>query len=70
MLTEKEKIQRARRYMYKLSKGINPINNEFAGEDSVVANDRLKRCFEYIFELLGRDIRVMEEEEKASGKAY
>lgn len=55
MLTEKEKMQRAKMYLLKLSKGINPIDNTKT-EDSVLSNKRLMKCFEYVAEVLDKSI--------------
>lgn len=64
MLTEKEKMQRARMYMWKLKNGIDPISNRQIGDDSVLSNERLRRCFQYVFDVLGRDIEVTDAKEK------
>ncbi|MBQ8135744.1 MAG: hypothetical protein IJ192_15315 [Clostridia bacterium] len=52
MLTEKEKMLRAKMYMLKLAGGINPIDGTSVSGDSVVTNERLKNCFLYIAEVL------------------
>ena len=64
MLTEKEKRQRARTYMWKLHEGIDPISGQRIPEDSVLNNERLKRCFAYVFDVLGKSIMAMDAEEK------
>ncbi|MDD6488583.1 MAG: hypothetical protein PUG48_02050 [Clostridia bacterium] len=52
MLTEKEKMQRAKVYMLKLSAGINPIDDSNMNEDIVLKNERLSKCFAYVAEVL------------------
>ena len=52
MLTEKEKMLRAKMNMLKLAGGINPIDGTSVAEDSVITNERLKNCFLYIAEVL------------------
>lgn len=52
MLTEKEKMQRAKVYMQKLSAGINPIDDSNMNNDTVLKNERLSRCFAYVAEVL------------------
>lgn len=55
MLTEKEKMQRAKFYMLKLANGFNPIDNTKLN-DSVLQNERLIKCFEYIAGVLDNNI--------------
>lgn len=52
MLTEKEKMQRAKIYMQKLSEGINPVDDSDMSEDTVLKNERLSKCFAYVAEVL------------------
>lgn len=52
MLTEKEKMQRAKVYMQKLSAGINPIDDSDMNNDTILKNERLSRCFAYVAEVL------------------
>ena len=52
MLTEKEKMQRAKLYMLKLADGINPIDDKEMNDDIVLKNERLSKCFAYIAEVL------------------
>ncbi|MGN0471039.1 MAG: hypothetical protein ACI4GV_09030 [Acutalibacteraceae bacterium] len=52
MLTEKEKMQRAKVYMLKLSAGINPIDDSDMNNDTVLKNERLSKCFAYVAEVL------------------
>ena len=51
-------------YMWKLKNGIDPISNRQIGDDSVLSNERLRRCFQYVFDVLGRDIEVTDAKEK------
>ncbi len=51
MLTEKEKMQRAKLYMLKLSDGINPVDDKKIN-DTVYGSERLSKCFLYIAEVL------------------
>ena len=64
MLTEKEKRQRARMYMRKLYEGIDPISGVKIPEDSILNNQRLRKCFAYVFDVLGESIMSMEAREK------
>lgn len=52
MLTEKEKMQRAKVYMLKLSAGINPIDDSNMDNDTILKNERLSKCFAYVAEVL------------------
>lgn len=63
MLTEKEKVQRARMYMWKLQEGIDPITNE-STRDSMLNNERLKKCFRYVYDVLSMTLQHMDALEK------
>ena len=52
MLTEKETMLRAKMYMLKLAAGINPIDDSDISNDSALQNERLKKCFTYVAEVL------------------
>ena len=47
-MTELETMQRAKMYLDKLARGIDPITNLEVPEDSVLNNVRLARCFFYV----------------------
>lgn len=47
-MTELETMQRAKMYLNKLSRGIDPITDTEVPEDSVLNNVRLARCFSYV----------------------
>jgi hypothetical protein len=47
------KLERAKRYIDKLAKGIDPINNREMTEDTLLSNACLSRCFFYVSEVLG-----------------
>ena len=51
-MTELEIMERARLYMEKLANGINPLTDEPVGEDDVINNVRLSRCFFYVTDVL------------------
>lgn len=51
-MTELETLERARMYMEKLAKGINPIDGSVIPEEDVVNNVRLSRCFFYVADVL------------------
>lgn len=55
-MTELETMQRAKMYMDKLAKGIDPITGRELPEDSALNNVRLGRCFFYVSEVLGQVI--------------
>ena len=52
MVTDLEKIERAKMYMDKLANGINPISGEEAPEDDIINNVRLSRCFFFVSDVL------------------
>ena len=56
MMTELEKMQRAKMYIDKLANGINPIDDTNVPEDDTINNIRLSRCLFYVSEVLGRVI--------------
>ena len=51
-MTELETLERARMYMEKLAKGINPIDGSVIPDEDVVNNVRLSRCFFYVEDIL------------------
>lgn len=55
-MTELETMQRARMYLDKLARGIDPITNQVLPGDSVLNQPRLSRCFTYVSDLLARVI--------------
>lgn len=55
-MTELETMQRAKMYMDKLARGIDPISNQEMPDDSVLNNVRLVRCFFYVSDVLGQVI--------------
>jgi hypothetical protein len=48
MVTEMDKLQRAKEYVEKLAKGIDPFTDNELGQDTILSNERLSRCFSYI----------------------
>lgn len=56
MITELEKMERAKMYIDKMAEGINPITNTYAPENDTINNDRIARCLSYVSEILGRVI--------------
>ena len=55
-MTELETMQRAKMYMDKLARGIDPITNQEISDDSVLNNVRLARCFYYVSDVLEKVI--------------
>lgn len=55
-MTELETMQRAKMYIDKLSKGINPIDDSVIPEDDIINNARLSRCLVYVSDVLGKVI--------------
>lgn len=55
-MTELEIMQRAKMYMDKLARGIDPISNQELTGDTVLNNVRLSRCFLYVSDILGKVI--------------
>lgn len=49
---EKEKLERSKHIISSLIKGDNPFNSEKISEDSILKEEKIKRCFEYILEAL------------------
>lgn len=47
-----EVLERAKTYMDKLANGINPLNDEPVGEEEILNNVRLARCFFYVSDVL------------------
>ena len=55
-MTELEIMQRAKMYMDKLARGIDPITDQEVSGDSVLNNVRLARCFSYVSGVLDQVI--------------
>ena len=53
-MTELETIQRAKMYMDKLTKGINPIDDTPVPENDAINNVRLSKCFAFVSDVLKR----------------
>ena len=68
MLTEKEKIQRARMYMNMLSKGIDPISRKSFENDTALNNERLRKCFAYVYDVLGNTLDELYSDKKRTEK--
>ena len=56
IMTELEKMQRAKMYIDKMANGINPIDGSMIPDEDVVNNVRLSRCFFYVADVLGQVI--------------
>ena len=56
MITELEKMERAKMYIDKMAEGINPLTNQYATENDTINNDRISRCLSYVSEILGKVI--------------
>lgn len=52
MVTELDKLKRARTYLQKLAKGVDPLTDTALPADTALNNDRLSRCFVYVAEVL------------------
>lgn len=55
-MTELETLERAKLYMEKLARGINPIDGSIIPDGDIVNNVRISRCFFYVADVLGRVI--------------
>jgi len=51
-MTELETMQRAKMYIDKLAKGINPLDDSIVPEDDIINNVRLSRCLFYVSDVL------------------
>ena len=51
-MNKRQVIQHAKDYMDLLSKGIDPISRNDVGEDSVVSEPRLQKCFAFVSGIL------------------
>lgn len=56
MITELDKLKRAKEYMQKLAEGIDPITDTELPDDTVLNNVRLSRCFSYVAEVIAKVI--------------
>jgi len=51
-MTDLETMQRAKMYIDKLAKGINPLDDSVIPEDDIINNVRLSRCLFYVSDVL------------------
>ncbi len=56
MITELDKLKRAKEYLDKLAQGIDPLSGEEMPQDTALNNLRLSRCFFYVSGILGQVI--------------
>lgn len=56
MVTEMDKLERAREYLEKLAEGTDPLTGQELPQDTVLNNLRLSRCFFYVAGVLGKVI--------------
>lgn len=56
LIEEIDKLQRAKLYIDKLAKGIDPITEYQIHNESVLNNERLSKCFAYVSEVLQKVI--------------
>ncbi len=59
-VSEVEKMSRAKMYLEKLASGTDPISGKSITDDSVLKNERLVHCFEYVAGVLGKNIENAE----------
>lgn len=52
MITELDKLNRAKEYLDKLAEGVDPFTGEELPQDTVLNNVRLSRCFFYVSDVL------------------
>lgn len=67
MITEFEKIQRAKMYIDKMANGINPLTDEPASDDDMINNVRIARCLFYVSDILRG---VIENDGKTAPKTH
>ena len=56
MVTELDKLKRAKEYMQKLAKGVDPLTDTALPADTALNNDRLSRCFAYVADVLQKAV--------------
>lgn len=56
MVTEMDKLKRAKEYIEKLAKGIDPFTDKELEQGAMLNNDRLSRCFLYVAGVLRKVI--------------
>ena len=55
-MTELETLQRAKMYIDKMAKGIDPLTDMEIPEDSILNQVRISRCLYYVSDVLARRI--------------
>ncbi len=64
-MNELETIKRAKMYVDKLAKGINPLDDSFVPEDDIINNIRISRCLFFVSDILRQ---IIEKEGTAYSK--
>lgn len=59
-MDELDTLRRAQTYIAQLAQGVDPISGEEVGEDALLNNPRLIRCFFYVAGVLAEDVKRME----------
>lgn len=67
-MNEVDVLKRAKHYMDSLSSGINPITSEPLADDCEIAADNFYKCFAYISEVLGKEIKQNSHTDEARAK--
>jgi len=57
MVSEKEKILKAKEILLKIANGVNPVNGEQIAEESFLHDPRIIRCFYYVAQVLENTAR-------------
>lgn len=69
IMTEIEKMQRAKMYLDKLVNGLNPIDDSAVAPTDIVRNERIVNCFKYISNVLEKQIGNVHDPKKEN-KAF
>lgn len=67
-MKELEEMKRAKSYVDQLAKGIHPLTGEGMGEDTVLNQVEMARCFFFISEMLGKAMCKEGEESLVEGE--
>lgn len=63
-----ELVKRAKMYIKLLSDGIHPVTGDVISEDSAIMDEKVKRCFAFVYEILDEYVELKDKVERLEGE--
>lgn len=67
-MTEIELMERAKKYLDSMVRGVDPLSGAPLRSDDIVMNDRISKCLQYVSGVLERDMAAMTGKSEASAR--